>query len=90
MEDTELGQLLEQLHQEIKTTKSIDETEAALLHDLETEIRELLERCQAEPFHTHPGVLERLEDAIDALAVNHPTLTAMLANMLTTLSNAGV
>ena len=90
MNDQELCQLLEQLHSEIEQTKSVDEKERELLRDLDTDIRELLERCDAEQVQTHPLTIRRLEDAIDYMTVNHPTLTAMLSNMSTILSNAGV
>lgn len=90
MNDQELCQLLEQLHGEIERTRSVDEKERELLRDLETDIRELLERCEAEQVQTHPLTIRRLEDAIEYMAVNHPTLTAMLSSMSTILSNAGV
>ena len=90
MNDQELCQLLEKLHSEIEATTTVDEKERELLRDLETDIRELLERCNAEQMQTHPLTIRRLEDAIDYMTVNHPTLTAMLSNMLRTLSNAGV
>ena len=90
MNDQELCQLLEKLHSEIESTKSVDEKERELLRDLETDIRALLKRCEAESIHTRPLTIRRLEDAIEYMAVNHPTLTAMLSNMSTILSNAGV
>lgn len=90
MNHQELCQLLEQLHGEIERTRSVDEKERELLRDLETDIRELLERCEAEQVQTHPLTIRRLEDAIEYMAVNHPTLTAMLSSMSTILSNAGV
>ena len=90
MNDQELCQLLEQLHSEIERTKSVDARERELLCDLESDIRELLERCEAEQVQSHPLTIRRLEDAMDYMAVNHPTLTAMLSNMSTILSNAGV
>jgi len=90
MNDQELCQLLEQLHNEIEATKTVDAKERELLRDLETDIRELLERCEAEPVQTHPLTVQRMEDAIEYMAVNHPTLTAMLTNMSIILSNAGV
>ena len=90
MNDQELCQLLEQLHSEIEATSSVDEKERELLRELEADIRELLERCEAEQIQTHPLTIRRLEDAIEYMTVNHPTLTAMLSNMLRTLSNAGV
>ncbi len=90
MNDQELCKLLEKLHSEIEATQSVDEKERELLRDLDGDIRELLERCQAEEVETYPLTTSRWEDAVDYMAVNHPTLTAMLSNILNTLSNAGV
>ena len=88
--DQELCQLLEKLQSEIEATKTVDEKERELLRDLETDIRALLKRCEAEQIQSHPLTVRRLEEAVEHLAVNHPTLTAMLSNMSTILSNAGV
>lgn len=90
MNDQELCKLLEQLQDEIKETETVDEKELALLHELETDIRELLKRCEAEEIQTRSFSTQRWDDAIDSLAVNHPTLTAMIANISTILSNAGI
>lgn len=90
MKDQELCRLLEQLQNEIAQTKSVDQKEGELLRDLEADIRELLERCQAEQVQSQPLTLRRWEEAIDTLAVNHPTLTTMIANISTILSNAGI
>ena len=90
MNDQELCQLLEQLHSEIEGTQSVDAKERELLRELETDIRALLERCEAEQIQSHPLTVRRMEDAIEYMALNHPTLTAMLSNMSTILSNAGV
>jgi len=90
MKDQELCQLLEQLRAEIERTQSVDEKERQLLHELGIDIQELLERCEAEKIQTHPLTMRRFEEAVESLAVNHPTLTALLAHMSTILSNAGV
>ena len=90
MNHQELCQLLEQLHNEIEGTQSVDAKERELLHELETDIRALLERCEAEQIQSPPLTARRMEDAIEYMALNHPTLTAMLSNMSTILSNAGV
>ncbi|MGD8404963.1 MAG: DUF4404 family protein [Anaerolineales bacterium] len=90
MNDQELCQLLEKLHNEIEDTQSVDAKERELLRDLETDIRALLKRCEAEQVRSHPLKVRRLEEAIEYLAVNHPTLTSMLTNMSNILSNAGV
>lgn len=90
MKDTELCKLLEQLHHEIEGAQSVNEKELALLHELRADIRELLERCEAEDIQSHPLTMRRFEEAIDSLAVNHPTLTSMISNISTILSNAGI
>ena len=90
MNDQELCQLLEKLHNEIEGTRSVDARERELLRDLEADIRALLKRCEVEQVQSHPLTVRRLEEAIEYLAINHPTLTSLLANMSTILSNAGV
>jgi len=90
MENEELCQLLEELHNEIKETKSTNEAERRLLSGLKQDIDELLERCNDEPLTTDPLTIRRLEDAVEYMAVNHPTLTSMISKMSTILSNAGV
>jgi hypothetical protein len=90
MEDRELCQLLEELHDELEATKSANEKERKLLYELKDDISELLERCEEEPLSTDPQKIRRLEDAVEYMAVNHPGLTAMLSRMSTILNNAGV
>jgi hypothetical protein len=90
MDNPELCELLEQLQREIEGTETVDEKELELLRDLGTDIHELLERCQAEQVQTQPLTIRRWDDAIESLAVNHPTLTAMISNISRILSNAGI
>jgi hypothetical protein len=90
MNDRELCKLLKQLQREINETQSVDEKELELLRELGTDIHELLERCEAEQVQTRPLTMQRWEDAIDSLAVNHPTLTDLLTNISRILSNAGI
>jgi hypothetical protein len=90
MDNPELCELLEQLQREIEETETVDEKELELLRDLGVDIRELLERCQAEQVQAQPLTIRRLDDAIESLAVDHPTLTAMISNISRILSNAGI
>jgi len=90
MNDQELCQLLEKLHTEIEVTQSVDARERELLRDLEADIRALLKRCESEQVQSRPLTVRRMEEAIEYLATNHPTLTSMLSSMSTILSNAGV
>lgn len=90
MKDPELCKLLEQLHSEIAQTETVDEKELALLRELGSDIRKLLERCEGEESQDQSPAVRSWEDAIDSLAVNHPNLTAMISNISTILSNAGI
>jgi hypothetical protein len=87
MSDENLRKLLEQLHQELEHTESVDEKGNELLRNLNADIRDLLERSEVK---TDDSMLERLQDTIDHFEVTHPTLTTMLSEMMTILSNAGI
>lgn len=90
MENQELCQLLEELHAEIEGTESANEKERELLHDLKEDISVLLERCEEDPLTTDPMTIRRMDDAVEYMAVNHPTLTSLISKMSTILSNAGI
>jgi polyhydroxyalkanoate synthesis regulator phasin len=91
MNDDELRQLLEELHQKIETTDSVDEKGRELLNHLSTDIRTLLERTgQDEPRRATSGEVSRLEESIRHFEVTHPTLTATLSQLLNILNNAGI
>lgn len=86
-----LRQLLEQLHNELEQTESMDERGRDMLRHLDGDIRDLLKRSggTAETDVAEP-VLERLQDTIDHFEATHPTLTTVLSEMMTILSNAGI
>jgi hypothetical protein len=90
MDEHELRTLLEQLHNEIEKTKSVDEQGRELLRHLDTDIRGLLARSEGERIQPRSSVIQRLEDSIDHFEVTHPVLTTMLSRMLDILSNAGI
>lgn len=90
MSDENLRKLLEQLHDELERTESVDETGNELLRHLNADIRNLMKRSGKADVEPDDSVLERLEDAIDHFEVTHPALTRMLSEMMTILSNAGI
>jgi hypothetical protein len=90
MDDQELRSLLEQLHNEIERSETVDEKERELLQHLGADIRELLARSEGEENPSEPSVVKRLEESIDHFEVTHPDLTMLLAKLLETLSNAGI
>jgi hypothetical protein len=90
MPDENLRKLLEQLHDELERVESMDEKGDELLRHLNADIENLLKRSGKGKGPPDESVLERLEDAIDHFEVTHPTLTTLLSEMMTILSNAGI
>jgi hypothetical protein len=90
MDDQELRSLLEQLHNEIERSETVDEKERELLQHLGADIRALLARSEGEENSAEPTVVKRLEDAVDQYEITHPDLTMLLSKLLAILSNAGI
>lgn len=91
MNDDELRRLLEELHQKIETTDTVDEKGRELLSHLSVDIRGLLERTgHEEQLRGSPREVGRLEESIQHFEVTHPTLTAALSQLLNILNNAGI
>lgn len=83
-------ELLQQLHDEIHNTQSLDEKGRELLQDLDSDIRALLERSEEHEGDEHPSLMQNLESTLRHFEVTHPELTVLVAKMLETLSNAGI
>ena len=90
MDKKELNQLLDQLHEEIKKTREVDEAGIELLRNVDGDIQSLLNRSEETQGAVHPSVLENLRSAIDHFEVTHPALTAVISELLETLSNVGI
>jgi len=90
MNDQELLKLLEHFHGEIEQIGTVDEKGQKLLQDLEKDIHELLKRSEDERLKSQPSMVSRLENTIDYLSINHPTLAITLSQLLSILSNAGI
>ncbi len=91
MNDDELRQLLEELHQRIESTDSVDEKGRELLSHLSVDIRNLLERAgHEEKLRGSPREVGRLQESIQHFEVTHPNLTAALSQLLNILNNAGI
>ncbi len=91
MADQNLRDLLEQLHQELERTNTVDEKGNEMLRHLDADIRTLLKRSgQGAEIEADEPLLDRLQDTIDHLEATHPRLTTVLSEMMTILSNAGI
>ena len=56
-----------------------------MLLDLEQDIQDLLSRSGKSP-----SILERMQRAVERFEVEYPTLTTLLSEISTILSNAGI
>ena len=90
MDDQELRKLIEQLHAEIQNTHTVDEKGQKLLHHLESDIRELLDRTGENAVQVHPSTIQRMEEGLSHFEATHPALTTLLSRLLDSLSNAGI
>ena len=86
MTDQKLRNLLEQLHDELARTDTVDEKGRDMLSHVSADIQKLLEPSET----ASPSTLERLQEAIDHFEVDHPAITAALSQLLNALSNAGI
>jgi hypothetical protein len=90
MENEELRKLLQQLHDEIEKTQTIDEKGTEILSDLDGDIRALLERSEEQLTPVQPSIIQRLDAGLLHFEVTHPSLTVMISKLLDTLSNSGI
>ena len=90
MDDPKLREQLEQLQAEIRQSRSVYEEGKALLRDLDADIHDLLARSEGEAVDVQPSTVDRLQDSLTYFEVSHPSLTALIAKLLETLSNAGI
>ena len=90
MDSQELRKLLDELHDEINSTQTVDKKGIELLRDLEGDIRALLERSEENPEQLNQTIVQRLESALDHFEVSHPDLTMLISKLLESLSNAGI
>jgi len=86
MTDQKLRELLEQLHNELEQTASVDEKGREMLTHLSADIQKLLGPSTA----PSQSILTQLQEAIDHFEVDHPAITSALSQILNALNNAGI
>ena len=87
----ELRERLQELHQELENTGSVDSDARELLGSLLADIQSLLDRSSEEDATHSPATLSnRLEAATREWETSHPTLAAAVGRVMDTLSNMGI
>ena len=88
MDNQELTKLLEALHNELQRTDKLDDKGQELLRHLDADIRSILGHEEKDP--ANESLALRLQESVEHFEATHPTLTTLLSEMLTSLSNAGI
>ena len=86
MNDKKLDELLEQVHAELQKVDKVDADSLKLLQDIDQDVQSLLKKSEVET----PSILERMQKAVEPFEVEHPTLTTLLSEVSTIVSNAGI
>ncbi|MBD3236314.1 MAG: DUF4404 family protein [Candidatus Eisenbacteria bacterium] len=86
----QLRKLLDELDLELDRVHQLDDPGREKLTALRDEIEEVLERTTPPSKEEEEGIFERLRDARDEFAVEHPQLTRLLNRIAQTLSNLGI
>lgn len=90
MTDKNLRALLEELSGELQNAESVDDKGRALLHELDSDIHNLLQRSGEAAAPAGETIRASLQSAIDHFQITHPQLTRVLSELMTSLSNAGI
>lgn len=90
MDDSELRDTLEKLHQELEHTNDLDDESRQRLKHLMGDIRLTLDREQAPSAEHYESLGDQLMDGIQRYEVSHPGLTAAMRHALDILSGAGI
>jgi hypothetical protein len=90
MDDTELRDTLEKLHQELEQAENLDDESRQRLQHLMGDIRTALEREEPPPSEDYQSIGDQLNEAILEYEISHPSLTASMVHALEILSGAGI
>jgi hypothetical protein len=90
MEDPELLEALEKLHQELDEAEDLDDESRQKLQHLAVHIRTVLDREEADDAEEDESFFEQIGESIQEYQASHPGLTAALQHALDILSGAGI
>ena len=90
MEQKQFRQILQQLHNELENTNSIDESDRELLYKIKNDIQQLLDKSDEYEIRRHYTIIKQLTDIIHYFEKSHPKLALTLKQVIDTLSNMGI
>lgn len=86
MTDPYVHELLTQLHHELKHADTLSKRDRELFDHLATHVQELIDK----PDTPHGSLTTKLEASIAELETSHPTLAALMGQVVSVLSNMGL
>jgi hypothetical protein len=90
MDDSDLRDTLEKLHQELEQVDSLDDESRERLEHLMGDIRTVLDREEPSSAEHYQSLGDQLTDAIQQYEISHPSLTVAMGHALDILSGAGI
>lgn len=87
MDKNNLRDSLDNFHEELEKSTSLEASDRKRLEHLEAEVREMLEADEVE--HSD-SMIEQLEHDIHQFEVSHPDLTMAIGHLLDILSQEGI
>ena len=90
MEEKQFRQMLEQLHEELKNTHSVNENARELLYTVKNDIQQLLNKSDGYGAGQHHSLINQLTTAIHYFEKSHPKLALALKQVIDILSNMGI
>ncbi|MHB1688577.1 MAG: DUF4404 family protein [Ignavibacteriaceae bacterium] len=90
MEKQKLKQSLENLHNELKQAKSIDEGSLKILHKLLEDIRNILEDAETNKNGVHKSLIDELTSSARNFEASHPKISESINILVNGLSNFGL
>ncbi len=90
MDNEKFRQNLESLHTEIRNIQQIDDDSKDKLSKLASDIQQILKQGEDVSSEHHSNLTKSLKDSIQYFEVSHPRLTAVMNNLINTLSDMGI
>ena len=89
MEQQQLRELLETLHQELEQVRTVDEKTGSILSSLRDDIEKLVQEGTQEDA-VEENLVERMNEAISHFEEEHPRLSITIQHVLDSLAQMGL
>ena len=90
MDTQQLRKNLEDLHNELEQTKSVDDETRTTLSDIDHHIQSLLAGSDKDFTTRHHSLTARLRDSLESLEVSHPHLVIYVERVLDSFNEMGI